>query len=173
MDNQNIDYTKSINIVSNVESNYPKQRKFKYLPPTYFKWLVGLTIVAHYLIPSPNLIPFPLNLFGAVFIVFGFVVMIWAHNLFGELKTAIRPDGFPTTLVVTGPFKISRNPMYLGFVSILFGIAMLLGSLISFLPPIILFSILHWKFISHEEKRLLEIFDDIFVQYKKTTRKWI
>ena len=72
-----------------------------------------------------------------------------------------------------GPFRISRNPTYLSGVILLFGIAILLGSLITFAFPIALILILNGLYIPVEEAELEERFGTEYVEYKRKVRRWI
>ena len=99
--------------------------------------------------------------------------MLWAHQIFQNQNTAIRPDDKPSKLITEGPFKISRHPMYLGFVLISLGLGIILGSLLSLVATITLFLILHIKFVTHEENKMIEIFGNQYIEYKNTVRKWI
>ena len=77
------------------------------------------------------------------------------------------------TLVTSGPFRFSRNPLYLGGnVFIFFGAALLLGS-----PIAVLFTAIHLplidRFIRREEKQLEQTFGKDWVRYKNLVRRWI
>ena len=173
MDNQIVDYkSTNENFVEFNETNSSEVR-FRYLPPAYFKITILLIFILHFTFPIRYLISTPINYIGAIIIVLGIWIMMSSHNLFHTLGTAIRPDGFPSQLVTSGPFRISRNPMYLGFVLISLGVATLLGFLITFIPVFLLFIVLHQKFISHEENKLQEIFGKSFIKYRTSVRKWI
>ncbi|MGD8996491.1 MAG: isoprenylcysteine carboxylmethyltransferase family protein [Anaerolineae bacterium] len=76
-------------------------------------------------------------------------------------------------LVVTGPFRISRNPVYLSGVVVSLGIATLLGSLITFLFPVLLFLVLNTWYVPNEESRLHRVFGDEYLEYKQRVRRWI
>lgn len=99
--------------------------------------------------------------------------MIWAWKLFQEKKTPIRPTDEPSTLVADGPFRFSRNPMYLGIILMLTGVAVWVGSLPMFLAPIAFFIVLSIVFIPHEEKTLERIFGDAYRDYKSKVRRWL
>jgi protein-S-isoprenylcysteine O-methyltransferase Ste14 len=145
----------------------------KILPPTYFIILFLLSIGLHFSFPIKNIILYPYNYLGFIFIIFGSVINFWADYLFKKKNTAVKPFEKPSGFIVKGPFSISRNPMYLGFTSILFGLAILLGSIIAFLMPFALIIILERKFIVFEEKNLEEVFGKEYLDYKKRVRKWL
>ena len=63
--------------------------------------------------------------------------------------------------------------MYLGYILILFGIGLVLGSLTSFLMVFSFITLIHFKFIKIEEKMLEEKFDKSWNIYKSKVRRWI
>jgi len=79
----------------------------------------------------------------------------------------------PNFFVASGPFKLSRHPMYLGMMSILLGFAISQGSLIPFVFPVIFIIIMEKRFILLEEKNLEKKFDNQYIDYKKRVRRWI
>jgi len=93
--------------------------------------------------------------------------------LFKKRKTNVKPYDLPTFLEVTGPFRLSRHPMYLGMCSILLGEAVILGSVTVFLFPIFFVILMEIIFIPYEEKNLEEVFGGEYVDYKKKVRRWI
>ncbi len=79
----------------------------------------------------------------------------------------------PSSLVVDGPFKYSRNPMYLGMVLALTGLALLLGTVTPWLviPPFVwLMTVL---FVRQEEQTMEKQFGSDYLAYKKKVRRWV
>lgn len=93
--------------------------------------------------------------------------------MFKQKNTTVKPFEKSSGLITEGPFRFSRHPMYLGFVSILFGLAIFLGSITPFLAPMLMFVTLEEKFIPQEEKNLEKIFGKKYRNYKHSVRKWI
>ncbi|NIO84348.1 MAG: hypothetical protein GTN53_27945, partial [Candidatus Aminicenantes bacterium] len=75
-------------------------------------------------------------------------------RLFARAETAIRPFEESTTLVRSGMYRVTRNPMYLGMVLVLLGIALILGSLSTFLLIPLFAWLIQSLFIVHEEAML-------------------
>lgn len=98
---------------------------------------------------------------------------IMASNIFKKANTTIKPFEEPDMLITGGPYRVSRNPMYLGFVLILLGVTLLLGSA---LPLIIIpgFMILiENNFIRLEEQRLEHKFGPHWLEYRRQVRRWL
>jgi protein-S-isoprenylcysteine O-methyltransferase Ste14 len=127
--------------------------------------------------PEDISVPFPFNLCGLLAIVLGFILIVWANYtlLFvGKIGLNARePFHTPPTLVLEGPYRFSRNPIYLSVIIILFGLAILVGSLTVFIISIALFIIFRTWFISWEEKKLEEVFGEEYLEYKRRVRRWL
>jgi len=67
---------------------------------------------------------------------------------------------------------VTRNPMYLGLTLILFGVALIDGTLGAFLPLPVFVGILHWRFIRAEEHFLEGIFGEQYRTYRTRVRRW-
>jgi protein-S-isoprenylcysteine O-methyltransferase Ste14 len=145
----------------------------KFLPPTYFYICVVISVVLHFVLPITHIIEYPFNWLCFLFFLVGGILNIWTDQIFEKNKTTVKPDEKPTLLIQSGPFKISRNPMYLGMAIILVGVGFVLGSVSSFVGVIIFIITVDMRFINQEENILKEQFGDEFESYKKKVRKWI
>ena len=111
--------------------------------------------------------------FGGLLILLGFLIRVWATFDFYNHRMrviSLEPQG---SLVTTGPFRYSRNPLYLGGnVFCFFGAALLFGS-----PSALILTTLHIPFVNlmiRREERQLELkFGDQFCAYKKQVRRWL
>ena len=149
------------------------RKKKRIMPPTYFLIFLALSILLHFIFPIKKIIFCPYSQIGWLFIVFGIVLNIWADSLFKKKKTTVKPGEKSMKLVTEGPFKISRHPMYLGMTSILLGTALIHGSLIGFIFPIVFMILMEILFIPFEEKNMEGIFGKKYINYKKEVRRWI
>ena len=147
--------------------------KKQIMPPTYFIVLLILSIVLHFTFPIWKIMIIPYTYFGWVLIAFGAVLNIWADQLFKMNKTTVKPGQIPIGLVTTGPFKISRHPMYLGMLAILLGTAIVSGALIAFIFPIVFIVLMEILFMPLEEKNMEKTFGKEYIKYKNKVRRWI
>jgi protein-S-isoprenylcysteine O-methyltransferase Ste14 len=143
------------------------------MPTTYFIILILLSIGFHFVFPLFKFIFSPYNYLGFGLIIFGIIMNLWTDSLFKKKQTTVKPYEMPNFFVTSGPFKLSRHPMYLGMMSILLGVAIFLGSLITFAFPIIFIMIMEKLFIPLEEKNLEKKFGNQYIDYKKRVRRWI
>lgn len=147
--------------------------KKKILPPTYFMLCLIMLIAMHFIYPIRQIIIRPYAYIGIIPILFGVIINIQTDYLFKKVKTTVDPTENPRILIIDGPFKISRNPMYLGMVTILIGASILLGSLVTFISPLFFIIISQVLFIPIEEKKLEQIFGEKYFDYKKETKRWL
>jgi protein-S-isoprenylcysteine O-methyltransferase Ste14 len=147
--------------------------KTKLPDPSRFNLFVPFSILSHFLYLIKVLISWPFNLLGVLIIILGLMVNNAASSHLRRNRTPIGFSETPERLVTDGPFRISRNPIYLGGVMVLLGLAVLLGSLASFLFPMLLFLLLHLLFIPAEENQLEEEFGPDYIEYRRSLRRWL
>nr|WP_319250360.1 methyltransferase [uncultured Celeribacter sp.] len=122
---------------------------------------------------------------------FGFAVPHWGHWAAGGIivvsvgvmaaavvamlrhKTTVIPHQQPSTLVKTGVFRLSRNPIYLADVFTLAGVSILCGSWTGLVLVPVLVVVLQKRFIEDEEKWLRARFEEEFVAWSGNTRRWL
>ena len=95
--------------------------------------------------------------------------------LFFKKRTTPNPmkPEFTTGLVTNGLYKISRNPMYLGLLTILIGFAIYLGNLTSFLVLPAFYFVITEMQIKPEERMLEKKFSEEYLAYKNKVRRWL
>ncbi|GAG51601.1 unnamed protein product [marine sediment metagenome] len=142
-------------------------------PPAYLFACLVISIVLVLIFPSLKVIHSPYTYFGIPLIIFGLWLTFWIDWLLKKEKTTVKPWGKPTILITDGIFRLSRHPMYLGFVFWLLGLAILLGNLMAFFSPLAMFLIFEKVFIPYEEKNLEKTFGEKYRNYKKQVRKWL
>ncbi|MGX2041251.1 methyltransferase family protein [Methylocaldum sp. MU1018] len=140
-------------------------------PPVIALALVGLGFGLNQLFPG---IPhFKTTDLGIILIAVGFATSTSALFQFRLLQTTFIPTGDPTALAQEGPYCWTRNPMYLGILTALIGLAFLVGSLSLFLPPIGFFFIIDRLFIPYEETKLIGLFAEGYREYQRRVPRWL
>ena len=147
--------------------------KIRVMPPTIFYLFLISSLILNFIFPIKRIIVYPYNYIGIILILCGILIDVWAWALFRKKKTTLNPYKVPSKLETSNIFKISRNPMYLGMDLVLWGLSILLGSLITFIFPIIFVLIINKLFIALEEKNLEERFGRKYLDYKNKVRRWI
>jgi protein-S-isoprenylcysteine O-methyltransferase Ste14 len=143
------------------------------LPPV---WL-AMGLIASYLLdrwlPIANILRDPWTDAGVVPIVLGGVIAINSALGFRRVGTAVRPFEPSTTLVTTGFYRFTRNPMYLGLTLVLLGVGVMHGSVGALLPVPAFMALIEWRFIRGEEQFLDGIFGSQYRDYRSRVRRWL
>jgi len=143
------------------------------LPPTYFYAAVLLMVGLHVAAPLHRLVPWPWSLAGVLPVLIGIALNLWAARLFKRAGTTEKPFEESAALVTDGPFRFTRNPMYVGMVLILIGEGVLLGSASPFAVVPVFAVLMQVLFIRHEEQAMAAAFGDAWRAYRTRVRPWI
>ena len=149
------------------------EQRRKVIPPVYL--VVALLVMAalHFLVPLGRFIEPPYSYFGVLPLVGGIVMAATASSAFRRAGTPVLPFERSTALVTTGLYRFTRNPMYLGMLLILAGVALLFGSVSTLLPIPVFAWAIQRNFIVGEERFLEEIFGAQYLDYKRQVRRWL
>ena len=143
------------------------------LPPL---WTLACAVCSYLLarfLPLWRMDIFWLQWSGLILIALSLGLIGWSAMWFARKKTSIEPGHKPTSLIVEGPYRVSRNPIYLAMVAFSLGLALWLGALTGFLPPVALALILHTRFVMPEEQGLREVFGAQAETYFGKSRRWL
>ena len=146
---------------------------FPDLPPI---WLLACLILTWALASWLPLASFagPVATFLAIILLLlGLGLIAWSASWFYQKQTTIEPHHTPRVLIVEGPYKVTRNPIYLGMVAIAAAAVFWHGALITLPLPAILALILQRRFIEPEEIALHLTFGDTALDYISRTRRWL
>ena len=138
-------------------------------------WLIGLILIA-LAVDWPLQLPAVLQHrpIGIVLIVIGLAISVWGRLTFRQQRAEIIPSSEThSTLVATGPYKFTRNPMYLGIVVIALGAALVAGTWLMWLVPIIVFALDQSVIIPFEERSMERAYGEAFRSYKARVRRWL
>jgi len=112
---------------------------------------------------------------GIVLMLLGVLMDGYAAMMFLVAKTTISPIApqNASTLIVSGIFKLTRNPMYLGMAILLLGWALLLQSAAALMGPILFITYITRFQILPEERILSQKWGDAYTAYKSKTKRWL
>ena len=142
-------------------------------PPHFAVALLAIGVAGHFAVPASIRGGFRCLPCGAALCAAGLGTMVWAWWLFRRAGTPIRPTDAPARLVAGGPYRVSRNPMYLGIVAILLGVAVVLGSWPMLVAPAGFVATMSLTFIPFEERRLHATFGEAYASYVRRVRRWL
>jgi len=142
-------------------------------PPVYLYTALLIMLLLHLLIPMLRFIHYPYTLIGILPIAIGIVLNLAADSILKKYNATVKPMLYTEVLIITGVFGRTRNPMYLGFILILLGISIFLGSILPFIITICFAVMMYVVFIRFEEKKLENTFGSKWLEYKNTVRRWM
>ena len=108
-----------------------------------------------------------------IFMGLGFAIIALSYREFARARTSLRPDRGASALIRTGPFCYSRNPLYLAVSLLIFGIGVWVNSLWILGMLLLLFLVMSRAVIAREERYLEHKFGQVYLDYKKSVRRWL
>ena len=148
----------------------------RFPPPLLFVVALGLGVACHKWFPlslaPPRLRPVGV-LGGWSLVAIWVVFMGWAMLTFVRQRTSIVPSRPANALVTWGPYRLSRNPMYVALSVGYVGASMLVNALwpVLFLPAV--WALLYLLVIRREERYLAAAFGDEYESYRARVRRWL
>jgi protein-S-isoprenylcysteine O-methyltransferase Ste14 len=114
-----------------------------------------------------------LEIVGAVLVAAGLLFTFWGLATFHRHRTGIFPHHPATRIVRNGPYRISRNPMYVGLTAAYIGLTLALNDLwpLLFLPVALV--LLRRLVIAREERYLSSAFPEDYGAYRQRVRRWL
>jgi protein-S-isoprenylcysteine O-methyltransferase Ste14 len=111
---------------------------------------------------------------GAALLAGGLALSLWAAFLFRAEGTELNPTS-PSNkkLVIRGPFRWTRNPMYLAIVIFTLGLAFAIGALPMFAVPLLVYATANFVHIPFEEAKMRRQFGAAFDDYAARVRRWL
>jgi protein-S-isoprenylcysteine O-methyltransferase Ste14 len=143
------------------------------IPPVVYVGAFGLGLLIHRLRPLTLFPRTAARVIGAVLFLVGYVTADSAILALWRARTDILTRRPTTTLIVTGPFRFTRHPIYVGMTLMYGGAAVLLNTLapLLLLPALIMF--VKRGAIDREEAYLERRFGEAYASYKGRVRRWI
>ena len=141
-------------------------------PPLLAGTLVLVTLALHFMLPEERSVGW-YQVIGLVVVAVGAGVSSFAAAIFSARDTTKKPWGEPTAFVAQPPYTWTRNPMYLGIVTVLLGLAIFFESIAMLLAPAVFFAVIDRMVIPREEETMERLFGQDYVAYKDRVRRWI
>ena len=113
------------------------------------------------------------TLVGRGVIIFGIIMLGVSIRMFRRHKTSVVPKRTPDNIITSGPYKYSRNPIYVADAVVLLGYILTIGSVISFILIPAFGWVIRKRFIDGEEAGLRTEFGQEYEDYCQQTRRWL
>jgi protein-S-isoprenylcysteine O-methyltransferase Ste14 len=141
-------------------------------PPLLAGALVLITLALHFMLPEERAVGWE-QFIGLLFVAVGAGLSSFAAAIFQARETTRKPWGEPTAFVAQPPYTWTRNPMYLGLATTLFGLAIFFGSIVTLLAPAVFFAVIDRIVIPREEETMERLFGQEYRDYTYRVRRWI
>lgn len=139
--------------------------------------LLLLHLLVAYLLNKFLLLPlsFPKVLvwIGYALVLIGLGLSASAVARFMRARTTLDPHGAVSNIVTTGPYRFSRNPIYIGMVCFLIGFPLIFKSYWGLILSPIFIGLMNTLVIQHEEAYLEKKFGEMYTSYKSRVRRWL
>jgi len=114
------------------------------------------------------------NLFGLLPVIFGAVLFYWVMVLhFEQTPDQVELKSTPEYLLMRGPYRFTRNPMYVAGVLVWLGWTLFYGSVAVLIATIVFWAVWNFILIPWEERTLKAQFGESYLQYKKSVPRWL
>ena len=149
--------------------------------PAYRIWppvALGAPLVAGWILTAvagdPVTLPVVLSRTIAAVLIVAFAVWNgWALWLMARHRTALLPGGATRVILDRGPFRVSRNPLYLGLIALDVGLALLWPSFWALVLTPVGVAALWWGAVAPEERYLGDRFGEEYARYRARVRRWL
>jgi protein-S-isoprenylcysteine O-methyltransferase Ste14 len=145
----------------------------KIIPPLVYLAGIVIGFLATIWMPTkvvPNSVAWTV---GGILICCGAVLTGSALLKFKDVGTTVRPDRAASTLVIGGPYKITRNPTYLGLALIYLGITTAGQSVWALILLAVVLTVIQRGAIEPEEAFLEKRFGATYINYTEKVRRWL
>ncbi len=143
-------------------------------PPIWTLIFIAAAALISFALGWPKVPGLPFWPLGIALVVFAFIPPVWAALLFRREGTEINPISPANRALVTrGPYRLTRNPMYLGLIIFSLGIAVWIGAWPMFLAPLAVFLTTNFVHIPFEEAKMRRQFGAAYEDYVARVRRWL
>jgi len=152
--------------------NKPDKAQVIIFPPLLFMLTLALAISIGYIFPTPMLPTKLATIIVALLLIAAFVIIRTAVTALLKNQTTVNPNGTTTTIVKTGIYNHTRNPMYVAFTLAFVAISVMTNSWYGLTLIIPLLITVQKGIIEREEKYLTQKFGEDYLRYKNNVNRW-
>jgi protein-S-isoprenylcysteine O-methyltransferase Ste14 len=153
-------------------TQYKDHADVKIAPPILTVLHIGAAYLLAGLVPLSLTVPPILENIGFALVVVGFLFDLSAFLEFRRARTTLDPHGSVASIVTTGVYRFSRNPIYMGFLLMVIGIPLNSSTYWGAVLAPIFFLLCNKLVIEREEAYLEKKFGDVYTSYQSRVRRW-
>ena len=145
----------------------------KIAPPVLFLIHLLLAFGLGWLVRLPIASMLWVNIVGVLFVVIGIALPFFAIREFNAAQTTVSPFDASSNVVSSGPYRFTRNPIYLGFICLLIGFPLMMSNYWGLILSPVFMTLLYFLVIRHEEAYLERKFGQGYLAFKSKVRRWL
>jgi protein-S-isoprenylcysteine O-methyltransferase Ste14 len=142
-------------------------------PPLIFLGYLVSALILNWAVPFPTPWTMVLRLVGGALVIAGIWLVSSAISQIRNARTTLDPRGTTTAIITGGPYRFTRNPIYLGFFFIYLGFTLFAGTLWGLLLSPFLIGTVTQSIIHAEEAYLKKKFEKEYTEYSSRVRRWL
>jgi len=143
------------------------------LPPLLYGIAFAIVLGLHWLQPAPILAHAIALWLGLALLALGVGIALWGKKAMQAAGTNVNPS-LPTTAIVTsGPFRFSRNPLYVALTLLFLGLTLAVNTWWGIVVLVPLLVLMHYGVILREERYLEQKFGESYRQYRSSVRRYL
>ena len=142
-------------------------------PPLLFLGAVISGTILQFAWPIRPCSTVPVRIAGAFVALAGIATVLASKRALSRAGTNVRPNKPTTAIVSEGPYRFTRNPIYLGASVAYIGVTVLLNVFWPIPALVPFFAVLHWGVVRREELYLENKFGEAYLNYKNRFRRWL
>jgi protein-S-isoprenylcysteine O-methyltransferase Ste14 len=142
-------------------------------PPVLFGGTLLVGLILHWLLPVALLPGRAARLLGLAILVASALLVRAAEAAMKRAGTDPRPNHPSLAVVTDGPFRFTRNPMYVGTTGLYVGVSLLVNAVWPLVLLLPMLAVLHWGVVRREERYLEGKFGEPYRAYRSRVRRWV
>jgi protein-S-isoprenylcysteine O-methyltransferase Ste14 len=160
--------------MADLESSLERRKVGMLLPPPIILFaLLILSLTVHVLGYARYERLVPIAAIGSLLILASISLVAWSARTFKRAGTPVRPVAPAIAVVTEGPYRFSRNPMYLGMAGILVGAGMVAANWVFFAAAPTFVLLVHFGVVLPEERYMESLHGDAYRRLKTKVRRWL
>ena len=142
-------------------------------PSLFFGVAILLMFALGYYFPGPTVVTPPWPFVGMILMLAGVAISGWASTAFARADQAFKAGRAKSALATDGPYRFSRNPLYLGMIISLCGLALMMAVRTPWIVPPLFAVAMDLLFVRPEEKQLGASLGRAYRDYCAKVRRWV
>ena len=144
------------------------------LPPVLVGGTLLIGVLIHYALWTVTLLPTVLaRVLGVAIFISAGILAHFAHLAMKRVGTNVLPTQPTLALATDGPYRFSRNPLYIAALGVYLGVTLWVNGLAPLLLMLPMTWLLHWGIVLREERYLKSKFGDAYQSYQIAVRRWL